>query len=210
MNSVIAKKLSGRLCLLSAAAGVLLMLWLTFAGQGTKQLLVRGINFFGYFTIQTNLLVAVVAGFSVFGRRRPSAGLRSATLLYILVTAVVYVSVLTTSWAPRGWSFLANVFLHYATPLLYLLFWFVHCDTERPAKWFVWRVLVYPAVYLLFILGKGFWLGSYPYPFMDVSRIGLASVLVNALFLGVILLVLAWGLYLCHGVLGRLSAKTKS
>lgn len=211
------KNLSALLCFASAASGVLIMSWQTFAGRGFGSLLPRLLNFYGYFTIQSNLLAAFVAAVALLRNgpqrglrlsaglrgRLPSAGLRSATLVYMLLTGGIYVTVLNDAWRPVGWSFAADLLLHYTTPLSYLLFWLLHCRQGRPGRLFVLWVLVYPLAYLLWVLAKGALLGMYPYPFFNVGRLGLQAVLGNALLLGAVVVLLACMVQLVHCWLNR-------
>ena len=58
--------------------------------------------------------------------------------------------------------------------------------------------LVYPGVYLVYVLARGAVSGLYPYPFVDVNVLGYGGVLVRAagfllVFLGMGLLVVAVG-----------------
>lgn len=120
------------------------------SGQATLRLL-------GYFTILSNIGVAAVCLARLRGSRSglaapaPSA----AVALYIGITGLVYALVLRPLWQPQGWQWWADIGLHTAVPVLYLLGW-----------------LAGPHV--------GRWSGHYPYPFLDLGLLGGATVARNA------------------------------
>ena len=168
------------------------------------------IRYFSYFTIQTNILAAVVlSAFTL--KRGPEDWLvhpfvRSAVAVYIAVVGLVYVTVLRQLWQPEGWQLLADVVLHYVMPLAYLVFW---CASVRKEglRWYdplLW--LIYPAAYLVAILIRGKLSGFYPYPFIDVGALGYAAAALNAC--GVLLLfVVAGGVVVVAGRLMSRSAE---
>ena len=53
---------------------------------------------------------------------------------------------------------------------------------------FAW--LIYPLVYLPYVLVRGASTGRYPYPFLDVGDLGLGVVLVNTVVLTIVFLIL--------------------
>ena len=138
---------------------------------------------FGYFTILTNLFVALTAGAAAL---RPGSWLASASLRGCATTAIVLVGLgyhvlLRELWDPQGWQRLADNLLHYAVPVAALAYWlsFPPRRAALPARApLLWAV--YPVAYLVYALIRGELLGSYPYPFVDVSELGYARVLANA------------------------------
>lgn len=153
------------------------------------------LRFLSYFTIQCNVLVALVL--SAFALREKHSEWtvhpfeRSAIASYIAVVAVVYVASLRDLWEPQGAQWLADVLLHYFMPLTYLAFWLVSMH-KAGLRWYdplLW--LIYPLFYLGFVLVHGRWSGFYPYPFIDVSRIGYGEMTENAI--GVLLVFLVSG-----------------
>ncbi|MFG3495674.1 Pr6Pr family membrane protein [Streptomyces sp. NPDC047928] len=163
-----------------------------------------------YFTIQSNVLVAVV--FAVSARRawsgRPPvpAGVTGGTLLFISITGLVYHLVLADDAsgfamtaeiaALSSWQSLANQLLHTATPLGVALDWLLLTRPGglRPRDATLW--LLYPLAYLLFALTRGSLLAPgaparYPYPFLDVAAHGYDGVLGNAVRLGLGFYILA-------------------
>jgi hypothetical protein len=168
-----------------------LILWSGPAGAMT-------IRYLSFFTILSNLLVAFVATSTAVGGnwaplrfwRRP--GIRGLAALSIAVTCLIYATILAGHWHPQGPQLMADRALHYIVPVLYLAWWVALLPhgalTWRDAL----RWLLFPLAFLAWSLLRGAVVHEYPYPFLDVTQLGYASVLVNALMVGGVFLVLAF------------------
>jgi hypothetical protein len=179
-----------RLVALVAWFGLLLQAALTIRLVLSQGGTVMGamVIYFGYFTVLTNLLVAV--SLSVPTRWFRSAGVASGVAVSIALVGLAYHLLLRQVWDPQGLQWVADVTLHYITPLLCLLHWWwvvppAHHAWHAPALWAAW-----PMAYLLYALLRGHWLQNYPYPFIDVIALGYRQSLLNALGLLVVFLVL--------------------
>lgn len=147
------------------------------------------VQFFSFFTIQTNVLVALILTLSCFAPRSDrflaNVSVQSAVATYIVIVGVVYTLLLRHLWNPQGLQLVADRLLHDAIPLLYVMYWLVFMPkgsirTVDPLLW-----LIYPLLYFGYILVRGATSGAYPYPFVDVARLGYREVLINAsMFLG--------------------------
>lgn len=152
------------------------------------------LRYFSFFTILTNMLVALVLTRAVLAPGRGILGrpaVQAATAGYIAVVGLIYVVILRHTWAPTGLQWWVDVALHYAMPLLYLAFWLAFAAKGRlrwamPLGW-----LAYPGLYLAWVLARGAASGFYPYPFIDVARLGYGRMAANAL--GMMLLFLLVG-----------------
>ena len=150
-------------------------------GQSTAAAL--GI-YLGYFTILTDLLAAIALACALFGTeagelRRVSFS--SAVTVYIAIVGSTYFLLLRNTWSPQGLTFFADVLLHYVTPTLFALYWFLFVPKGH-LKWsalLVWWPL-YPLAYVLIMLIRGAATGFYPYHFLDVSQLGYERVAINA------------------------------
>lgn len=148
--------------------------------------LARTINFFSYFTVLSNILVALamtlpwLAPQSRAGRFFGSAGVRMACAAYIALVAIVYVTVLRQLWSPQGWQFVADLLLHHAIPLLYVIDWLLLAPKDGLRLRHTGTALVFPAGYFAWTIVHGAWTGFYPYPFVDVAQHGLGPVMINA------------------------------
>jgi len=143
------------------------------------------IRFFSFFTILTNILVAVYFSFQVFRTKHAKsliyrAGTLTALTVYITVVGLGYQVLLRHLWSPTGLQWLVDELLHSAIPILVILYWYRYEHTtavnfQRIVTW-----LLYPLVYLIFILIRGRISGFYPYPFVSVTDLGIVQVLINS------------------------------
>lgn len=143
------------------------------------------IQFFSYFTILTNILVAVCFTMLLL----QSASTRknfftkpkvlTAVTVYITIVGLVYNIILRYLWKPEGMQLIADELLHSVNPVIFVLFWLIFVP-KKALQWrdaFPW--LVYPFVYCIYILIRGALSGLYPYPFIDVNNLGYNNVLIN-------------------------------
>ena len=144
------------------------------------------VNYFSFFTILTNTLVATVLTYAA--GTRSSKGrtfflqpwVSSGIGVSIIVVGVAYNLLLRNLWQPQGLQWLANELLHDVMPVLFTLYWWccVPKGTLRLSYIGLWGL--YPIVYFAYILLRGHLLGVYPYPFIDVEKLGYAQTFVNA------------------------------
>lgn len=158
--------------------------WLTLALQ---LYLTEGsiINFFSYFTILCNLLVAVSLTFSSLwpasktGVYFSGVSVQSAIALYMFIVGLVYNLVLRGVWEPTGWQLLADNMLHVVIPVSYILYWFIF-NPKGVLKWregIFWAI--FPFAYLAYSLIRGTFVHWYPYPFLNVTQFGYKQVFSN-------------------------------
>ncbi|TYL86938.1 hypothetical protein FXB38_05865 [Bradyrhizobium cytisi] len=133
-----------------------------------------------YFTILTNLLVAVVFTGIAMRTGLGTPWLLGGTLLNILLVGVIYGVLLQGLRELTAGSQLANILLHRATPALVSMFWLAFARKGT----LTWRAPVlwalFPLGYLLYALGRGAIEGRYPYPFINVAEIGWPHTLRNS------------------------------
>jgi len=150
-----------------------------------------------YFTIQSNLLVAVTA---VQLARDPLRDgrwwrpVRAAALVGITVTGLVHFTLLRPLLDLHGASWAADRLLHLVVPLLAVGGWLLAGPRPRTS----WRdgltALVWPVGWLVWTLAVGAVSGWYPYPFLDVGAKGAGPVTVTCAGVTALFLVLAAGL----------------
>ena len=146
------------------------------------------VQFFSYFTILTNLLVAFSLTASLLRKKARLTFLslpaeQTAIVGYISIVGIVYNLVLRQLWNPEGLQLLADNLLHAAVPVLFITYWFLYVPKNNLQWKFSVRWLGYPFFYLLYILFRGAFTGLYPYPFIDVKQLGYPPVLLNCLVL---------------------------
>jgi hypothetical protein len=157
-----------------AALGTLTAIVATFFDTASRSA-INPFNFFGYFTMQSNiatlvvLLAAAIYGFR--GRRQPP-GLelaRGCVTTYIVIVGIVYNLLLSglEGGVTLAW---ANTVLHVVLPIYAALDWILFAD-RGPLPWRrFWIVLVYPLVWLAVVLVRGATDGWVPYPFLDPGQ----------------------------------------
>jgi len=156
------------------------------------------INFFSYFTIQSNILAALVllvAGLAgLFGRQGSQlALLRGAATFYMTTTGIVYALLLsglevslqtTIPWV--------NTVLHYIMPMAVLADWLVN----RPARKVTFKEaalwLIFPAAYVAYSLVRGLVVNWYPYPFLNPAQNGYWHVALICACIAVALVGITW------------------
>jgi hypothetical protein len=152
----------------------------------------RLLRFFSFFTIQSNLLAAGTALALITHPDRDGRMwrvVRISAILGMTITFVTYMAVLRPIMHLEGISKLTDIAFHYAAPPLTVAGWFLFGPWPRIDIKSLLRHLVWPFTYLAYILLLGAVSGWYPYPFIDVGKLGYPHVLRNALALTAILLV---------------------
>lgn len=163
--------------------------------------------YFGFFTILTNLAVAVVcsAGALRGVRSRVYApSVVGATTTAIVLVGLGYHFLLRALWAPEGAQWLADTALHYAVPIGAVLHWIAYPHSTRlpasaPLAW-----CAYPVAYFAYLLVRGALLHAYPYPFVDVAVLGYGRATLNAI--GLLAVFVAVG-YLVRAVANALARR---
>ena len=141
-------------------------------------------EYFSYFTIQSsmmNVVVLLVGGVLAFRFKRDTVvytGVRSAILVYALITAGVY-NVLLRGLPPEGYVGVQwpNEVEHVWVPLLILIDWLFSTGRARLGYRWLWVAVGYPLLWCAFTLARGAVTGWYPYPFINPATDGWLSVL---------------------------------
>lgn len=204
---------------IGAAVGwfaLVLQLVILVTSESDLSVALRVNNFFSYFSILSNILVATtltvaaLGGANGFARFFSRPGVQTAVALYISVTGIVYSLVLRAIWDPVGWQRVADQLLHDAMPLVYVLFWllFVRKGTLGFASvgWF----LAFPIAYAAYSMIRGLIVDWYPYPFVDASVLPAGELIVNVIVMTAGFAILGAIYVLLDRWLGRLGSRTAS
>ena len=144
------------------------------------------IRFFSFFTILTNLLVAIYFTLSLIKKENRvlsiinKPGTLTAVTVYITIVGLVYQILLRHVWDPKGMQRVIDELLHSAIPILVTIFWYLYEEKKSIAYKQILKWLIYPLIYLLFILIRGEFSNFYPYPFVNITNLGLKQVLINS------------------------------
>ena len=166
------------------------------------------VNFFSFFTILSNILVALLTTARVaapnlgIGRFFARPAVAASVTLYIAVTGIIYFTILRHLWDPEGLAFVADALLHYATPLLFLIYWLAFLPKGVLGFGDLPKMLVFPLVYVVYSLIRGAITGTYPYPFISVVDLGYPQTLLNILGMTAVFSVCAGLLVLIDRALG--------
>ncbi|GBH29085.1 Pr6Pr family membrane protein [Sphingobium xenophagum] len=135
-----------------------------------------------YFTVLTNLLVALAFGWLAIGGR-PHPRRLAGVMLAILLVGIIYGLLLRGLLTLSGGALLADTLLHKVTPVLVPLWWIAFAVRGQLRWRDPWGWALFPALYLPYALLRGMAEGRYAYPFIDVAKIGIGTVLVNAVLI---------------------------
>lgn len=163
--------------------------------------LARGWNMLRYFTIITNLLVALTLARAALGRR-VSPNLAATITLSIVMVGVVYRLLLAPAEPKPAPDFYPDFLMHVAVPVLVPLWWAAFADRNLSLKGLVtWLSL--PAAYQIYALIRGALTGRYPYFFLDLQKSGPSVVLIYSLSLIAAFALAGLLLYLVSRILPR-------
>lgn len=170
---------------LAAWGGLSIQLWILLQSPAFASPLEAVWRYLAFFTILTNLMVAVVNTVaalvpgSASGRLLAGANTRAGVTLYIATVGVIYHLLLAGLWDPQGWQLIADQLLHTATPVLSVLAWLAFDDKRGLTLRALPQIIVWPLGYTVYALLRGAFDGFYPYPFIDAGQLGYARVLMN-------------------------------
>lgn len=161
------------------------------AGSPFQTSAARAFNTLTYFTIDSNLLVLVACLLLAIRLDRESTAfhvLRLTSLVAITVTGVVFHAVLAQLLDLKSWSIVQSELSHTVTPVMAVAGWLIWGPRKAvPAK-VVWLSLTFPVVWAAFTLIRGAMIDWYPYPFIDVTKLGYGRVAVNCVWVALLML----------------------
>ena len=149
---------------------------------------------FSYFTIQSNLIVLVVAVLLVLDPRRNGRLFRVVrldSLLGIVITGLVFAIVLAPKVELSGWALAATIGFHYISPWATLLVWLGLGPRHRIGRRTMPAAFAWPVGWLVYIFVQGAFTDWYPYPFLDADDLGLGTAIRNSLLVVVLGILLA-------------------
>ncbi|WP_460702725.1 Pr6Pr family membrane protein [Myceligenerans halotolerans] len=185
------------------AISLVIQLWLIFTGGAdansgesgrAESLPVRLWHLFSYFTIDSNIVVLVVSillALDPVRRGRWWEVIRLNSLLAIAITGLVFAIVLAPLVHLTGAALVATIGFHYVAPWATVLAWLVFGPRPRFGWATVAGAFILPVGWLVYIFMQGAFTHWYPYPFLDVTELGLAEAIRNALMVIGVGLVLA-------------------
>lgn len=170
------------------------------------------VNFFSFFTIDSNVgtVVVFLIGAVLLIRRSATdphwfAVLRASVTSYMAVTGIVYNTLLrgvnVAEGSTLGWS---NEVLHVIGPVLIVLDWLFAPGRARLEWKSIWTIVIFPVVWAVYtmirgpltpneITGESYW---YPYPFLnpDTSPNGYLSVSFYVVLIALVIVAVGAGI----------------
>lgn len=153
------------------------------------------VNFFSFFTIQSNLLAsAVLLKLALFPKHMSHRFtlVRGGATLYMTMTGIMYALLLSGLDASLQTTLpWVNSVLHYLLPAYMLVDWLIDRPGRLSFKVTRWW-LAYPILYLLYSLVRGHFVSWYPYPFINPTSKGYIQVVINCLIIAPCVVIAAW------------------
>ena len=140
------------------------------------------VRLFSYFTIQSNLLVLITAAAVAIDPARDGRlwrVLRLDALLGIMITGLVYATVLAGIVDLHGAAYWANLGFHYVAPWWALAGWLLFGPRPRIDRRTLAWAFVWPAGWIAYTFARGAATGWFPYPFTDATEIGYPAAALN-------------------------------
>lgn len=185
---------------------------LVLAAVGTQLVLhVRGgynvVNFFSYFTNLSNLFAAVVllmGALATFTKREAPGDLaRAMAVVNMAIVGVVFAILLRNVDLGdlRPW---VNTVLHYLMPCVVVIDWLLLPPKAKLGLKPLLLVLVFPVLYVAYVLLRGSLVSWYPYPFLNPLNVGgYGGVAGYVVGIAVAFVLAAWALLTIGHRLGR-------
>jgi hypothetical protein len=156
----------------------------------------RAFNTFAFFTVDSNLIVGATSLLLALRPERSSVAfwtLRLTGVVCITVTGLVYHVALSGLLDLQGWDRLGDQLVHTVVPILAVVGWFLFGPRKMTSKPIVLLSLLFPIGWLTFTLVRGAFVHWYPYPFIDVVKLGYGGAALNCIWVALLLLGLAAG-----------------
>ena len=150
------------------------------------------VRFFSFFTILTNTLVAlfftskITRKMNIFNKH----GALTSITTFILIVGLVYQLVLRATWNPTGLQLIIDELLHTIIPIYVFMYWLRYAKSNNFKIKYILPWLAYPILYIVYIMIRGNLSGFYPYPFLNVSKIGLQQSIINISVILIVSLIL--------------------
>lgn len=178
-----------------AAAALVLQLVLVIQGgrvldeTAVPPIATRLVRFISYFTVLSNLLVAVTSGLLAGDPDRDGERWRvvhTASMVGITITGLVHWFLLRPLLDLHGADAVADKLLHVVVPALAVLAWLLVGPRGRTTPRTVALSLLWPVAWTVYTLARGAVVDWYPYPFLDVGELGWGRVLANMVGIAVL------------------------
>ncbi|WP_281632933.1 Pr6Pr family membrane protein [Flavobacterium luteolum] len=155
------------------------------------------VRFFSFFTITTNTIVFLCTALLLFGgKSKSNAFFRKCTTItaitvYILIVGIVFNLLLRSTLHLEGHHLIVSEIFHTVVPILFLVFWLFFVSPEKISFKVISSWLIYPIIYIIYTLFHGIATEFYPYPFIDATKLGFQTAIINGFFVLISFVVLS-------------------
>ena len=167
---------------------------------GNDTVLERFLDWSSYFTILSNIVVAIVMTMLVLRPEKfTSRGsefwkvLRLDSLLMITITGIVY-NALLAGGTKVEWDYWSNMLQHIVNPIVTVAVFLIAGPRGLLSVKTIFKALLIPILWAAYVLVRGIVINAYPYFFFDAATYGwvsvftfIAEIMVAAIVLGFIL-----------------------
>ena len=170
---------------LTGLSALALQFWLELRLPHGPGIIGSTINFFSYFTVLANafaalaMLLPLAAPDAALGRFLSRPSVRTTIAGYMIIVGAIYFLFLRYIGDDQGLERLADQLLHYAAPILFLVDWFAFVPKGHVPWTIIGTSLIAPILYGFWTVGHGALTNWYPYPFVDVTKLGHQKALLN-------------------------------
>ena len=162
-------RIAGAVGALFVGAALAAQFYLQQQGMHGAGVLAAAWRFFGYFTILTSTLIALVWLRVALRPEIRQPLLEAAGAVSIVMVGVIYHLLLASRWNPQGLQYVVDIVLHTVSPIMFALYWL-----SRPHGALRWRdafiCVVWPLGYCAYALVRGAFDGWYAYYFLDPTQ----------------------------------------
>ena len=163
--------------------------------------------FVSFYTVLSNIVLVLIYLSEVTGaawlgtfRSLDTRGMMVAAMILVLSFVHFFLRGLT----PKIGLFpLCDVLLHYVTPIIYFVWWVIAVKHGPLLIRRVPLMLIPTLIYFVYVLARGAWVEEYPYPVINVTRLGYPQTLLHALAIAIGLGALMFIVVGIDEVLGR-------
>ena len=163
-------------------------------------------HFFSFYTILTNIALVLIYLSEVTPARSLAVFrlplVRGMMAANIALVGLYVFFVLRHLNVLEGLFLLADIVLHYVTPVVYVAWWLLGPHGQLRFGNLP-RMLAPTLAYFAYIMLRGLWVQQYPYPILNAIELGYAQVALNAVYMSVALGLLMAIVVGVDGLLGR-------
>jgi hypothetical protein len=171
----------------------------TAASDARAGLAVRFVRLVSYFTIESNLLVLALAISLAWNPVRDGRRWRVLhvdALLGIIVTGLVFATVLAGQVSQHGVGAWVNAGFHYFAPAWAVIGWLLFGPRPRLDRATLGWLVIWPLLWIGYTFAHGAATGWYPYPFLNARTHGYGTALGNTAAVVVLALIIIGILWL--------------